>query len=306
MDRAAWLRKRQSGVFSTDAAALAGVGFVGADQIYRDKVEEFPTDRVPTLRMKLGTELEPFVLREYAERTGLQVLRTPHESVRHPRDTWRGCSPDGFATSYGRCRLLEAKCVFAPPGGEWGEPGTDQIPDGYLVQVQHALDVCLEAGEVSETFADVAVLFVGYEFRVYRVQLCPSLLDPLVDLEREFWDLVQRREPVAADWKHPLRDVVTNRLAQIRPGAEIELGDDALEVARQWDEWKAQERDARQIADSLKCALTALLGTAESGRLPDGRIVRQKVVQRGAYTVEPTRYVDFRILNPKRKAVPSE
>lgn len=300
--RAAWLKDRQTGIGGTDAAAIAGVGFATPEQVYADKLATQPADREPTERMRLGTYLEPFVARRYAEAVGLPVeVPLRPRVVRHPAAPWRLCSPDAVLHRDARhARLLEFKCVFGPPGGEWGEPGTDQIPDGYLVQVQHSLDVCRAAGAVTEDAADVAVLFVGFELRVYRVSLNPDLLGPLVDLEREFWQRVESRAGIDG-WDPPLRSELANRLAAIRPDTAVELGPDALQLVEDYEDAKIRERGYRDVADQHKKNLLRLLGTAEEGRLPDGRRVRQKVIQRAGYSVQPCTCVDFRVLKPRGK-----
>ena len=45
-----------------------------------------------------------------------------------------------------------------------GEPGTDEIPDYYMTQVQHYLAV------TGVKTADVAVLIGGNDFRIYTIE----------------------------------------------------------------------------------------------------------------------------------------
>lgn len=301
-----WLRARQSGVFSTDAAAIAGVGFVDAAEVYREKVALEPIEREPNLRMRLGTELESFVVREYEAATGaVAFVNPPFMAVRHPEQPWRGTTPDAIVERGNGAQLLECKCVFGAPGSEWGEPGTDEIPDGYLIQVQHALDVCYAAEAIHTAIADVAVLFVGYELRVYRVEHNPALLESLVALEAEFWRRVQDRDEVGSEWVHPLRDELSNRLARLRPGTSIELPDDALATVAEFEHEKELSKQHAELADCKKRELITMLSGAESGLLPDGRTLRQKVVHRKSYTVDACDYVDFRILKSRKGKVSS-
>jgi len=55
-------------------------------------------------------------------------------------------------------RLVEIKTARSADG--WGEAGTDEVPQEYLIQVQHYLAV------TALPVADVAVLFGGQEFRL--------------------------------------------------------------------------------------------------------------------------------------------
>lgn len=305
MGRLDWLSERQTGLGGTDAAAIAGVGFRDAAEVYAEKVSPHPIDREPSERMRHGLWNEPYVASEYERLTGYELV--PHTApfvVRHPGEPWRLCSPDRLTAA--SPLLVELKSVYGPPGDAWGEPGTDQIPDGYLIQVQHALDVCLAAGLVEQDAAEVCVNFVGYETRLYLVRWNADLVRPLVELEREFWGRVERREPVGPDWSHPLRDQVANRLALIRPDTAVALGPDAIALADEYQRLAAEARRLDAMSRDFKGQLGILLGQAEEGRLPDGRRVRQKVCHRKGYTVEPSQYVDFRILKPRKGGRPSD
>lgn len=71
----------------------------------------------------------------------------------------------------------------------WGEPGTDEIPDYYMTQVQHYLAV------TGVKTADVAVLIGGNDFRIYTIEADEELQALLIERESEFWALVESRTP---------------------------------------------------------------------------------------------------------------
>jgi predicted phage-related endonuclease len=94
------------------------------------------------------------------------------------------CHPDGV-TDDGR--LFEAKNTRSADG--WGEPGTDEIPAEYVVQVQHNMAVTgLEV-------ADVAVLIGGSDFRLFEVPADRETQDLIASLERELWEAIVRGVP---------------------------------------------------------------------------------------------------------------
>jgi predicted phage-related endonuclease len=90
---------------------------------------------------------------------------------------------DGLADE----RVVEVKNVRTAEG--WGEPGSDDVPLVYLLQVQHYMVV------TGKPVADVAVLIGGSDFRIYEVPADPELQTMLVSGESELWQHVTRREP---------------------------------------------------------------------------------------------------------------
>jgi putative phage-type endonuclease len=299
MDRVAWLKERQSGIGGTDAAALCGVGFSSPERVYEEKVSPEPIDRPANLRMRLGAHTERLALDLYPRTVGV-VEWGGQRVVRDPRESWRFCSPDGFHVAGPQRRLLEVKTLWGYPSDEWGEAGTDQLPDEVLIQVQHSLDVCLAAGEVGDSVADVVVLCPAWDdVRIYHVELSTRLLAPLVELERSFWGCVVSRSGVEG-WESPLRAAVTEQLRRINPDTAIDLEPEAAVLVEQYERAQAAAKDAEASKKAARARLELLLDGREVGRLDDGRRVRQKVTSRGGYAVAPTTYVDFRILKAKK------
>ena len=77
-------------------------------------------------------------------------------------------------------RILE--CKTARSGKDWGEEGTDEIPQYYQTQVQHYMAV------LGAPVCDVAVLIGGSDFRIYTVRRDQELIDLLINDEEEFWE----------------------------------------------------------------------------------------------------------------------
>ena len=216
MDREQWLRERMQGIGGSDAAAVLGLSkWKTPYALYLEKRGEAPAsdDSEP---MRWGRLLEPVVRQEYAERSG-EVVRLPTEMLRHARYPWMLATVDGI-TDTGR--LVELKT--ARSAEDWGEPGTDEIPQAYLIQVQHYLEVTeLEV-------ADVAVLIGGQDFRQYEVEADAELQDMIVEAEAQFWDRVQRADPPDPV---TLSDVMAKYGRASRPGAVIATAEVAQAVA---------------------------------------------------------------------------
>lgn len=146
-DRAAFLAERQTGLGASDIAAILGYNpHRTAVQVYLEKIGEIPADD-SSMRLRFGQHNEEFVAREYSIVTGLGVQRY-NPMLRHPDypcvlgHVDRLVIPPGqkVAAHRGEIRTdrgLEAKTVdpyVYRVSGEWGEPGTDEVPTTYLIQ----------------------------------------------------------------------------------------------------------------------------------------------------------------------------
>jgi putative phage-type endonuclease len=245
-DRAAWLEQRRSGIGGSDAPAILGVSrFATPLDVYFDKRGLVP-DRPPNGAMEWGTRLEPLVRQAYAEATG-RTVRVPTTILRHPTHAFMLGSIDGV-TEDGR--LVEIKTSRSAEG--WGEPGSDEVPDAYLVQVQHYLTV------TGLTLADVAVLIGGSDFRLYEVPADPDLQATLIDIEGAFWDRVQRGDPP---------DPVTYADAQKRwPTSSariVQAPAEVFEAVQRLHAAKVRETEAEKEADALQAAICAAMGEGD-------------------------------------------
>lgn len=188
MNREQWLEERKTGIGGSDVAAILGLSKWRTPlQVFQEKRGELPS-QPDNEAMRWGRYLEPVVRQAYADETGREV-RVPTGMLRHPERDFMVANIDGFAGAEGQAdlRLFEAKTARTAEG--WGEPGTDQVPQVYLLQVQHYMAV------TGIDVADVAVLIGGSDFRIYEVPEDRELQEMLIEAEAEFWSRVQRGEP---------------------------------------------------------------------------------------------------------------
>jgi putative phage-type endonuclease len=292
-DREQWLAERRTGLGASDAAAVVGVSpWKSALAVYLDKTGQAGPD-IETAPMRWGTKLEPVILAAYEEETGNAIER-PGIIMRHPERPWQLCTLDGWIPGQ---RVIEAKTANQFAADEWGEPGTDEIPDAYMCQVQHQLAVTgLEV-------ADVPVLIGASDFRIYTIQRHQRMIDHLNEMEAEFWARVERRDPPEPDWEHALTPALIESMHKPAEGVAIDLGDDALALADAMAQAKELSRSNDEAAKVHRAKLVALMGEASLARLPDQRTIRRQLVQRKGYEVAATEYLDFRILKAKKEKV---
>jgi len=243
-----WHALRATGIGGSDLAAVLGLSkWKTPLQLYREKRGECE-DQPDNEPMRWGRALEDVIRQRYAEETGATVEVPGH--MRHPVHSFIVGHLDGIATlPNGQTVVLEIKT--ARHGEGWGEEGTDEIPQEYLLQVQHYLFV---AGLDQ---ADVAVLIAGSDFRIYRIKADAELQAMLLDACREFWQRVQDGNPPApmsaADcqslWPAPQRD-------------EREASADTVAKVAELAAVRAQIADLESQKESLETAIKSELADA--------------------------------------------
>ncbi len=299
-----WLRQRQNCVTATDTRALCGLGYANEsiERLYAEKLAAVPTQREPSERERIGLALESEVAARYTERTGLETRLPDQRLTLRPDYPWQGASLDRLASTYDNVtRAVELKCVFQPPNDDYGEEGSDSIPERFIIQAQKQM-ACANVH-----VCDVAVLFVGYTFRVYQVHYDAALCNLLTQIDRAFWRFVEEREAPPADWQHPYAVKVRESLVRCNPLEKVNLGPDAAILAERYTEAKSVEKEAGKLSDKWKSDLIEMMGAAAVALLPGGGIIRRGTVEEKLMPAKPayTRagYATFRISHPKLKAI---
>jgi putative phage-type endonuclease len=180
--KAEWLEARTKGIGGSEAPAVLGLSkWKTPYQVWQDK-RGLSGEREMTGPLEWGTLLEPVIRQKYADVTGRTVSLPGH--LRDAEYPFMLGTVDGITDDN---RVLEVKTARSLQ--EWGEPGTDEIPMAYLIQVQHYLRI------TKLSVADIAVLFAGSDFRIYEVPEDKELQEMIIEREAAFWKLVEAGEP---------------------------------------------------------------------------------------------------------------
>lgn len=288
-----WLAERRTGIGGSDVAGILGLSkWTTPLQVYLDKIGQAPEseDNAP---MKWGRYLEPVIRQAYSDETG-RTVRTM-DMIRSPVRPFMLANIDGF-TDDGR--LLEVKT--ARTGEGWGEPGTDQIPTAYMLQVQHYLEV------TGFEFADVAVLIGGSDFRIYEVGVDPELVHLIIEAESEFWRRVQERDP-------PPPISVADAIARWGGASRadmVQASEEAMAAVGRLKAVKLGRAELDEIEESAKAVILRELGERDTLVGPDGKTLATWKAQAGAKRLDlaalkerlPSVYDDFvRAGNPVRR-----
>jgi predicted phage-related endonuclease len=169
-------------IYARVVSALEGRSMVDADDAQKRR----------------GRHLEGAVLRLYAEETGATV----EESVRltHPRLPYGRASLDGVALRDNLYRVVEVKTAGMSEVRQWGEAGTDQVPQSYLFQCSWYAGVARGCGQTDVDDVDLAALVAG-DLRVYALPFDAELFALLEGAVERFWTdhVLPRRPPPVSE-----------------------------------------------------------------------------------------------------------
>lgn len=238
-----WHELRLKGIGGSDVPCLFNMGFDGrsAFTLYQEKRREIPSQK-ENWNMRRGRAMEPEIRNHYTEMTGREVA-TPTGVFNHPKYKHMLANVDGIAGAKDSRdkRLLEIKTARMRLG--WGEPGTDQIPEAYLLQVQHYL--CI----LNLPVADIAVSFGFDEPELYHVEADTEIHEMLIEKEMLFWADVQAGHAPDAStpqdaqrkFRRPSLGTVTAGLPEVEAYQQMKaLKDHIALLEEQLDEQKAR------------------------------------------------------------------
>lgn len=239
-----WLAQRKGGIGGSDAAAALGLSSWRTPyQLWLDKTNaengNFELDWWTTTT---GHALEPAIRKWYAREYGNEVIQI-HGICQNDTYPFMLFTPDGYTETAGMRKGFEAKKYLSKEG--WGDAGTDEVPQDYLIQVQHGMIV------MGIDVFDIAVSFWGAPPVVYHVEADKELHKMIVGDEAVFWNVVQNRiEPVltnADDVKLKYRCSSAKSLA-----ASSDIYEDCTILKALKAQIKALEAQESYMADKIK------------------------------------------------------
>lgn len=178
-----WLEERRKGIGGSDVAAILGLSpWKTPYQVYREKRKEVE-DWQGNEATDWGKRMEPAIRQWYSDTTG-RCVRLPDKILFNSQYPFMLASLDGFTDDP---RGVEIKTARSGKG--WGEPGTNEIPDYYFLQVQHYMVVT-----GFEVF-DVPVSIGGGSPELYEVPADKELQEMIIEAEAAFWQRVVDGNP---------------------------------------------------------------------------------------------------------------
>jgi len=186
-----WLRERKKYLGGSDLGAIAGLNpYRTALDVYLDKTSDDISEET-NAAMRWGNLLEDVVAKEYAQVTGYDIEIEPN-TIYHPEYKFLAANIDRWVDRWvnNGTHILECKTAGFTKAKEWGDLGTDQIPESYLVQVAYYAAIC----DVPKV--DIAVLIGGQDFRIYTYERNKELEEKLIKIACNFWhNHIEKRIP---------------------------------------------------------------------------------------------------------------
>lgn len=195
-----WLEARRHGIGASDAASIMGYGFGSPLRVWLSKVHpEMLEEEDNSELLAFGNDVEPAISRAYERSTGRSIrpyCSADYGIAIHPKYPEIICTPDRIESSGERLVQLKWETRFAD---KFGDPGTDQVPDAYLIQCAH------EMACVGCDLEDIATMHAGPPVLIYPLRRDPGLEKVVIDACRAFWAdyVVTKREPpidASKDW----------------------------------------------------------------------------------------------------------
>lgn len=255
-----WHAARIAGIGSSDIAAVLGLSpWESPFSLWHRKAGNVPADLDDSPSMEWGRRLEPVIAAKFAdEHPELFVRRTgswhadgrPWQRANPDRLVFADDRPDWTALGRDAVAVLEIKNVRSRDG--WGDPGTDDVPIYYRVQVLWQLDV------MGVDVGHLAVLIGGSDYREYLIE---RDADECAELRQAAVDFLASIETGAAP-DIDAHGATYVALQQMHPDIEdidVEVPDD---LAFDWIEARRRTSEANAAEALAKHRLAALMGTA--------------------------------------------
>lgn len=272
------LERRRHFLTATDVPKILGISpWGGPSDVYYDKTRGL-SNRTNDA-MQAGNLLEPAVIAWASTQIGPVVAGDwkVHENGIN------ACSLDGVAE---KGRPVEAKTSgITGPGSpsEWGEAGTDDIPNYYLIQVQTQLLI------TGADLAYVPALIGGRGFVMYYVRPSKNLHELIIEASEQFWrtHVAERLPP---EGKPPRLETI-KRLKR-EPDKVVPVAEDLVEAYLSAQKAKSA---AERAYEEAQARLLASMGDAEAAVYSGGSLTYYETHRKG-FTVEES---TFRVLRHK-------
>jgi putative phage-type endonuclease len=248
-------QQRQKWIGGSDVAAILGMSsYRTAYDVWLEKTGQDPGEQGESAPADAGSRFEPAVLDKFSESHG-PLERKVHliaEGLGFP------LAVNLDARHIAERAPVEAKTsgLFGPLDPEWGDEGTDEIPQGYILQCQAEI-VCAKS-----ELCYVPAFLGGRGFVTeppFLVRRNKELIQLMLDRLGNFWNGHVLKDIPPED-SLPTLEIV-KRIRRI-PESSVQIDP---EIMQRWLDAKAKTDAAEEWEKQCKAAILAALGKAEGG-----------------------------------------
>lgn len=268
--REEWLQLRRKGIGGSDASVIMGKNpYRSILQLWEEKTGKLPVTDEGNEYTYWGNVMEPIIRKEFMNRTGLKV-RQKHAMIFHKDHPYLFADVDGIVTDErGEKCIFEAKTASQYKAEQW----EDGVPEEYILQVQHYLEVC------GMDKAYIAALIGGNKFVFHTIYRDEKLIRNLISREKEFWEgcVLTGTEPVMDD-SDATRDYLNQKYSDPIEGS-IQLQEDMKSVLAEYQDVDCKVKKLEKQKTGLANQIKAAMGEYETGEV-DGTVVSWKKISR--------------------------
>ena len=270
MSRDEWHKWRRLGIGGSDASAVAGLNrWRGPIEVWMEKMGKLEPRELGEAAY-WGTTLEDIVAKEFAKRSGLKVQKR-NAILRHPKYEFMLANLDRVINDSEKGKgILECKTAGEYSKSEWDD---GNIPEEYALQVHHYLAV------TGYSFARIAVLIGGNKFEVRDIERDEEIIDYLVKIESDFWQLVREgRQPELNEMS--VNPEVLKLLYPESNGLVVSLSDDVEKLVEQFKMLQEMEKEIVTKKDEMADRIKSHMGANEIGRTPNYKLNWKSIISR--------------------------
>ncbi|MES7190622.1 hypothetical protein U6W49_12220, partial [Cutibacterium acnes] len=121
-------------------------------------------------------------------------------------------------------------------------------------------------------YAYIAVLIGGNKFKYKPVERDEEIIQYLIKIESDFWQLVENKTPPAMDGTGASTELLNVLYPKSEPSSAIDLPEDALALINQYEQYAEDEKLAKERKDQAANLLKAMLGNFETGFIDDRKV----------------------------------
>lgn len=246
LSREEWLKRRLAGIGGSEASIILGLNkWKTPFQLWLEKTNQVEMQEAGSEAAHFGTILEEVVANEFALRSGKKVRRK-NSIFQHDEHDFMIANIDRFVV--GEKTILECKTTSAYNAKEWDG---DNIPEAYIIQIQHYLAV---TGYEKGYFA---TLIGGNRFVWKEIERDDELISIIINAEKHFWEFnVIGKNPPPLDGTTAAEKFMNERYKDSEKGKVVNLPFAAKEKIQLHAEIKAQiaalDEQKTKIENELK------------------------------------------------------
>ncbi|MGP4041927.1 YqaJ viral recombinase family nuclease [Gracilibacillus sp. D59] len=264
-----WLSERTKGIGGSDAATVLGLNkYKTPFELWLEKTGQSDVQEPEAEAAYFGNVLEDLVAKEFERRSGKKVRRN-NFMMQHPDHDFILANIDRKIVS--EQALLECKTASAFLQKDWEN---DEIPESYLVQIQHYL------GVTGYEKAYVAVLIGGQRFVWKEIERDDELIQMIFHAEVHFWNHhVLKNNPPVLDGSSAAEKFLNERYKKSDSAKTVDLSYEYSEKIQHLNEIKESIKQLNEQKKQIENLIKNELQEAEQGFVKNYQVTWKAIKQ---------------------------